>query len=218
MSSPEHWTPERPVGHAGRDRCHTDHGTGDRRFARDERGRRRTGAAAHPRRGTGNAPGLRTSRSARKSFAVPVPGHGPGPPGGPRGQRVAAPGPAGYLGAAAWPGGRAGRLGTRAEATGHGVPQLPRARHRLVPGHAAGAERHGHLPMHGPRQLGSDREPVQPVHHRHRQPGHQCGRLRDGTKFDGKVGDDDGEATVCFFGDGATSQGDVHEGFVWASA
>ena len=27
-----------------------------------------------------------------------------------------------------------------------------------------------------------------------------------------------GEATICFFGDGATSQGDVHEGFVWAAA
>jgi len=39
-----------------------------------------------------------------------------------------------------------------------------------------------------------------------------------GQKFEGKVGDgDDAEATVCFFGDGATSQGDVHEGFVWAA-
>ena len=38
-----------------------------------------------------------------------------------------------------------------------------------------------------------------------------------GQRFDGKVGDADGEATMCFFGDGATSQGDVHEGFVWAS-
>jgi pyruvate dehydrogenase E1 component alpha subunit len=38
-----------------------------------------------------------------------------------------------------------------------------------------------------------------------------------GQKFDGKVGDDNGEATMVFFGDGATSQGDVHEGFVWAS-
>jgi 2-oxoisovalerate dehydrogenase E1 component subunit alpha len=38
-----------------------------------------------------------------------------------------------------------------------------------------------------------------------------------GQRFEGKVGDVDGEATMCFFGDGATSQGDVHEGFVWAS-
>nr|BFF02186.1 pyruvate dehydrogenase (acetyl-transferring) E1 component subunit alpha [Streptoalloteichus tenebrarius] len=38
-----------------------------------------------------------------------------------------------------------------------------------------------------------------------------------GQRFEGKVGDDDGEATICFFGDGATSQGDVHEAMVWAS-
>jgi pyruvate dehydrogenase E1 component alpha subunit len=38
-----------------------------------------------------------------------------------------------------------------------------------------------------------------------------------GQRFEGKVGDDDSEATIVFFGDGATSQGDVHEGFVWAS-
>jgi len=38
-----------------------------------------------------------------------------------------------------------------------------------------------------------------------------------GQKFDGKVGDDDGEATIVYFGDGATSQGDVAEGFVWGS-
>ncbi|MDV6011065.1 pyruvate dehydrogenase (acetyl-transferring) E1 component subunit alpha [Haloechinothrix sp. LS1_15] len=49
-----------------------------------------------------------------------------------------------------------------------------------------------------------------------------------GQKFDGKVGNgsDNGaggasastdEATIAYFGDGATSQGDVHEGFVWAS-
>jgi 2-oxoisovalerate dehydrogenase E1 component alpha subunit len=38
-----------------------------------------------------------------------------------------------------------------------------------------------------------------------------------GQVFEGKVGDDDGEATIVYFGDGATSQGDVHEGFVWAA-
>ncbi|RJQ83450.1 pyruvate dehydrogenase (acetyl-transferring) E1 component subunit alpha [Pseudonocardiaceae bacterium YIM PH 21723] len=39
-----------------------------------------------------------------------------------------------------------------------------------------------------------------------------------GQKFDGKVGpEEDAEATIAFFGDGATSQGDVHEGFVWAT-
>ena len=42
-----------------------------------------------------------------------------------------------------------------------------------------------------------------------------------GSKLAGKVGeggpDSDSEATVCFFGDGATSQGDVHEACVWAA-
>jgi pyruvate dehydrogenase E1 component alpha subunit len=38
-----------------------------------------------------------------------------------------------------------------------------------------------------------------------------------GQRFEGRVGGPDGEATMCFFGDGATSQGDVHEAFVWAA-
>ena len=46
-----------------------------------------------------------------------------------------------------------------------------------------------------------------------------------GQKFEGRVGNTDvdgnpsetDEATIVYFGDGATSQGDVHEGFVWAA-
>ncbi|MGH3981478.1 MAG: pyruvate dehydrogenase (acetyl-transferring) E1 component subunit alpha [Pseudonocardiaceae bacterium] len=39
-----------------------------------------------------------------------------------------------------------------------------------------------------------------------------------GQRLDGKIGDaEHGEASICFFGDGATSQGDVHESFVWAA-
>ncbi|GAA4452944.1 pyruvate dehydrogenase (acetyl-transferring) E1 component subunit alpha [Phytohabitans houttuyneae] len=38
-----------------------------------------------------------------------------------------------------------------------------------------------------------------------------------GIAKDGKVGGDDGEAVICYFGDGATSQGDVNEAFIWAS-
>src|SRR3954468_5979171 len=38
-----------------------------------------------------------------------------------------------------------------------------------------------------------------------------------GITKDGKVGGDDGRAAVGYFGDGATSQGDVNEAFVWAS-
>jgi pyruvate dehydrogenase E1 component alpha subunit len=40
-----------------------------------------------------------------------------------------------------------------------------------------------------------------------------------GVTMDGKVGDDDttSEAVIAYFGDGASSQGDVNEAFVWAS-
>ncbi|RCW47115.1 pyruvate dehydrogenase E1 component alpha subunit [Halopolyspora algeriensis] len=43
-----------------------------------------------------------------------------------------------------------------------------------------------------------------------------------GQRFEGRVGNTggdsaDNEATMTFFGDGATSQGDVHEGMVWAA-
>jgi 2-oxoisovalerate dehydrogenase E1 component alpha subunit len=38
-----------------------------------------------------------------------------------------------------------------------------------------------------------------------------------GINKDGKVGGDDGEAVIAYFGDGAASQGDVNESFVWAS-
>src|SRR5215467_2783297 len=38
-----------------------------------------------------------------------------------------------------------------------------------------------------------------------------------GITMDGKVGGPDGEAVIAFFGDGATSQGDVNEAFIWSS-
>ncbi|MFG1949794.1 pyruvate dehydrogenase (acetyl-transferring) E1 component subunit alpha [Micromonospora sp. NPDC048830] len=38
-----------------------------------------------------------------------------------------------------------------------------------------------------------------------------------GVAMDGKTGGDEGEAVIAYFGDGATSQGDVNESFVWAS-
>ena len=37
-----------------------------------------------------------------------------------------------------------------------------------------------------------------------------------GVAMDGKTGTDDGEAVIAYFGDGATSQGDVNEAFIWA--
>jgi len=38
-----------------------------------------------------------------------------------------------------------------------------------------------------------------------------------GIQRDGAVGGDNAEAVIAYFGDGATSQGDVNEAFVWAS-
>jgi 2-oxoisovalerate dehydrogenase E1 component alpha subunit len=37
-----------------------------------------------------------------------------------------------------------------------------------------------------------------------------------GITMDGKTGGPDGEAVIAYFGDGATSQGDVNEAFVWS--
>jgi pyruvate dehydrogenase E1 component alpha subunit len=37
-----------------------------------------------------------------------------------------------------------------------------------------------------------------------------------GITMDGKTGNPDGEAVIAYFGDGATSQGDVNEAFVWS--
>ncbi|WP_127505303.1 pyruvate dehydrogenase (acetyl-transferring) E1 component subunit alpha [Actinoplanes solisilvae] len=37
-----------------------------------------------------------------------------------------------------------------------------------------------------------------------------------GVTMDGKTGTPDGEAVIAYFGDGATSQGEVNEAFVWA--
>jgi 2-oxoisovalerate dehydrogenase E1 component alpha subunit len=38
-----------------------------------------------------------------------------------------------------------------------------------------------------------------------------------GITMDGKTGTDDGEAVVAYFGDGATSQGEVNEALVWSA-
>ena len=37
-----------------------------------------------------------------------------------------------------------------------------------------------------------------------------------GITMDGKIGSADGEAVIAYFGDGATSQGEVNEAFVWS--
>ncbi|MGI5212462.1 pyruvate dehydrogenase (acetyl-transferring) E1 component subunit alpha [Plantactinospora sp. CA-290183] len=38
-----------------------------------------------------------------------------------------------------------------------------------------------------------------------------------GITMDGRTGADDGEAVIAYFGDGASSQGDVNEAFIWSS-
>jgi 2-oxoisovalerate dehydrogenase E1 component alpha subunit len=38
-----------------------------------------------------------------------------------------------------------------------------------------------------------------------------------GIAKDGKIGTDEGEAVIAYLGDGATSEGDVNEAFIWAS-
>jgi pyruvate dehydrogenase E1 component alpha subunit len=38
-----------------------------------------------------------------------------------------------------------------------------------------------------------------------------------GIAMDGKVGTEDGEAVIAYFGDGASAQGDVNEAFIWSS-
>jgi pyruvate dehydrogenase E1 component alpha subunit len=38
-----------------------------------------------------------------------------------------------------------------------------------------------------------------------------------GIAMDGKMGTEDGEAVIAYFGDGASAQGDVNEAFIWAS-
>jgi 2-oxoisovalerate dehydrogenase E1 component alpha subunit len=47
--------------------------------------------------------------------------------------------------------------------------------------------------------------------------GYAMGIQRDGATGDGTDGPEGGEAVIAYFGDGATSQGDVNEAFIWAS-
>ena len=44
------------------------------------------------------------------------------------------------------------------------------------------------------------------------------GAVKENDAGDAPAGEDTNEATIAFFGDGATSQGDVHEGMVFAAA
>ena len=110
-----------------------------------------------------------------------VPGHGADPAVRPGGQRPATAGAAVDLGAAAGPGGRPDRGGPGPAAPGHGLPVVPRARHRLVPrrrSHRAAR----HLPRHRPVRLEPEGDPVPHLHDRDRQPGAQRHRIRHGPE------------------------------------
>ena len=107
------------------------------------------------------------------------------------------------------PGGGADRHRPGARDRGHGLPELPRARRRLVPGRrpdrAAGLFRgidHGGWDPHAPaststRSSSATRASTPPATRWGRSEGRSGRRRRAGHH--------------CLFGDGATSQGDVHE-------
>ena len=102
--------------------------------------------------------------------------------------------------------------GTSARAEGLLLPLVPRTRRRLVSrgaarGHAAGLSR-GH-----DRRLGPSEVPSLGAHGRPGQPDAARRGLRDGHPARRRRG-----GRLTFFGDGASSQGDVLESFVWAAS
>ena len=103
----------------------------------------------------------------------------PRPPRRRRGDRAAAAGRARPLGQPARPGGGPGRLRPRARAAGLRLPDLPRARGRLVPRRRPGDAARP-LPRGQPRRLGPRRAQLPPLHDRHRLPDAARHRLRDG--------------------------------------
>ena len=123
-----------------------------------------------------------------------LPRPGPGPPAGRRGHRAAAPGRAGHLGQPARPGGRPGRLRPGARAAGQRLPDLPRARRRLVP-RASTRSCCSACSAASTRAAGTRRVQLQPVHDRDRRADAARHRLRDGHAARRRVGtgEPDGE-------------------------
>ena len=168
----------------GRPRGHHPQQAG-RTPLQEGRGRRpRAGAAAHPRRradrqrhrpdGTEYRVDF-TDEEYRGLYRDLV----RGPQARRRGDRPAAPGRAGHLGQPARPGGGPGRLRPGAAHAGHGLPDLPRARRALLPGHRPDHAA-GPVPRRRPGRLGPERVQVQHVHDRHRRADPARDRLRDG--------------------------------------
>ena len=143
------------------------------------------------------------------------------PPDRQRGHRPAAPRRARHLGPAARPGGRADRLRSRDAPAGLRLPDLPRARRRLLPrGRPAQPAR---CSSAAPTRASWD-----PHEHNFNlytivigaQTLHAVGYAM-GVQRDGLVGTGDPDrdaAVIAYFGDGATSQGDVNEAFIFAAS
>ena len=211
-------------------RRHARHGhpaTASRRGVRpDERARPRRapraghGAAADPRGPARRAPRL-PARHHRRRDRRALPRPGDGPPHRHRGHRAAAPGRAGAVGLAARPGGGADRRRTRAahprtwpsrptaSTASRGAARSTRSRCSActaAPTWAAGT----------PRRTTSTCTRSSSARRRCTPTGYAMGVVRDG---DVGTGDPDRDtAVLAFFGDGASSQGDVNEAFVWAGA
>ena len=155
---------------------------------RPDAGRRRRrpghGPAAHPRRPARRQRGRRRLRPLRRGpdrrgHARPLPRPRPHPARRHRGHRAAAPGRARHLGVTARPGGRPGRLRPGDEEAGLRLPDLPRARRRLVPRRRP-AQPARPLPRRQPRRLGPQREELPPLHDRHRRADAPRDRVCDG--------------------------------------
>ena len=104
----------------------------------------------------------------------------------------------------------------------HGLPVLPRARRRLVPRDRPDPAAR-HLPRHRPVRLGPEGAPGSTSTRSSsatrccNATGYAMGQRFDGHGRRRATGTRRGQRS-CFFGDGATSQGDVHEGMVFAAA
>ena len=115
----------------------------------------------------------------RPSHPRLLPRHGAHPPHRHRGHRAPAPRRARHLGPAARPGGRADRRRPRAAPAGLRLPDLPRARRRLLPRRRP-AQPARPLPRRRPGRLGPQRQQLRPLHDRDRRPDPARHRLRHG--------------------------------------
>ena len=190
-------------------------------------GRRpRARPAAHPRGRAGRAPRLLLRRRPERRRARPsdprlLPRHGADPPHRRRGDRAAAPGRARPLGPAARPGGGADRLRPRAAPAGLRLPDLPRARRRLLP-RASTRSACSACSAASTRAAGT-RTRTTSTCTRSSSARRRCTRpaTRWASSATATVGTGDPDrdaAVIAYFGDGATSQGDVNEAFIFAAS